>query len=105
MKNEAAEAFESRKQHDMSHRRQCLETAETLVCNDRNASYGDPLQDFRRIATMWSQLLGVEVKPHQVSACMIALKLSRICHSPAHADNWFDAAGYAACGYECSLNE
>jgi len=68
--------------------------AEGLVHGDRNVDYGHPLDDFRRIATMWSQILGVYVDPDKVPLCMIALKISRQCNKKKR-DNLVDIAGYA----------
>ena len=71
-----------------------LTEAEGLVHGDRNASYGHPLDDFRRTAKMWGAILGVEIRPEQVGLCMIAVKLSRECHRPKR-DNLVGIAGYA----------
>jgi hypothetical protein len=81
-------------------RKHLLDTAESLVNGDRNVQYGDPNEDFKRIAKMWSILLGVEVKPEQVAMCMIAMKLSRLVWTPGKEDSWVDIAGYAACGWD-----
>ena len=86
-------------------RAQVLREAEKLTCGDRNAQYGDPLQDFKRIAAMWSIMFGIEVLPHQVAMALMALKLSRLVHTPGKYDSWVDAAGYAACGWECAVAE
>jgi len=71
-----------------------LTEAQGLVHGDRNESYGHPLDNFGRIAKMWTALLGVEITPEQVGLCMIAVKLSRECHAPKR-DNLVDAAAYA----------
>jgi hypothetical protein len=71
-----------------------LTEAENLVHGDRNASYGHPLDDFRRTAKMWGAILGIDIRPEQVGLCMIADKLSRECHKPKR-DNLVDIAGYA----------
>lgn len=71
-----------------------LTEAEGLVHGDRNASYGHPLDDFRRTAKMWEAILGIAIRPEQVGLCMIAVKLSRECHRPKR-DNLVDIAGYA----------
>jgi len=84
------------------HRAKLLREAEQLVTGDRNAQYGDPRQDFRRTATMWSAYLGADVRPHDVAALMSLLKLSRIRWSPTKEDSWVDLAGYAACGWDCA---
>jgi hypothetical protein len=79
-------------------RKEILEYAERAVCQDRNANYGDPRSDFSHTAAFWSEILDVEVQPHQVALCLMAVKISRLLHNPQHADGWADIAGYAACG-------
>lgn len=86
----------------MNAREECLTTALGLVNGDRNAQYGDPRQDFQRTASMWTAYLGVEIAPHDVAAMMMMLKVSRIRWSPEKFDSWVDAAGYAACGWDCA---
>jgi len=76
--------------------------AEELVNGDRNAQYGDPRQDFKRTAAMWGAYLGAEIAAHDVAAMMMLLKASRIRWSPGKQDSWMDAAGYAACGWDCA---
>jgi hypothetical protein len=71
-----------------------LEEAQRLVHGDRGDSYGHPLQDFGKTATIWSVVLGVPVTPEQVALCMIGVKMSRLCHSMKH-DSIVDIAGYA----------
>jgi hypothetical protein len=83
-------------------RAEILLGAEELVNGDRNAQYGDPRQDFKRTATMWSAYLGTEVAAHDVAALMALLKVSRIRWSPGKQDSWMDLAGYAACGWDCA---
>lgn len=82
-----------------------LAEAERLICGERNAQYGDPLQDFRRTAAIWSALFGRHFYPHEVAMAMAALKLSRLCWSPGKWDSWVDAAGYSALGWECVVGE
>lgn len=77
-----------------------LEEALRLTTGDRNNSYGPPTQDFTRIAGMWEEILGCEVRPKDVALCMIALKLSRATWA-SKRDNWVDIAGYARCGFLC----
>jgi hypothetical protein len=86
----------------MNARAEVLTMAESLVNGDRNAQYGDPRQDFRRTADMWSAYLGVPIAMHDVAAMMALLKVSRIRWSPGKLDSWVDLAGYAACGWDCS---
>lgn len=90
-----------------SERRQLLVRAEECVLKERNATYGPPTQDFDRIAGMLNELYHGEFifEAHDVAMIMIVLKLSRLRHSAGHFDNWVDIAGYAACGWECSVEE
>lgn len=71
--------------------------AEATGSDDR---HGGPAAGLTRIAELWSVLLGLPVGAAQVAQCMIALKLARLVHNPAHLDSWVDVAGYAACGAE-----
>lgn len=95
----------------MTNRRAILMEAADLVDGDRNAQYGDPIGDFRCTADMWAaylqRRLGIEIdlQPHDVAAMMGLLKISRIGWSPEKSDHWADLAGYAACGFDCSVRE
>lgn len=88
-----------------------LSEADRLVNGDRNVDYGDPISDFRTTAEMWSAYLSrrlgspVSLEPHDVAAMMMCLKISRISWVPDKEDNWVDLAGYAACGWDCVLEE
>jgi hypothetical protein len=75
-----------------------LQTAERLVNNERNTQYDEPSADFARTAGMWTAYLGIPVAMHDVAMCMAMLKIARIRFAPGHLDNYFDLAGYAACG-------
>lgn len=86
-----------------THRRELLQEATSIITKDRNNSYGDPDQDFARIAELWTTYLGYEVKPHDVAVMMILLKVSRLSWNPSHKDSWLDIAGYAGCGYETEI--
>lgn len=96
-----------------SNRRSVLLEAADLVDGDRNAQYGDPIGDFRCTADMWAAYLrrkanvpaDFALAPHDVAAMMSLLKISRIGWSPNKRDHWADLAGYAACGYDCSVRE
>lgn len=67
--------------------------AQGLVYGDRNASYGHPYDDYSRTAKLWSAILGFEVTAEQAALCMVAVKLSRACHT-FKRDNFVDGAGY-----------
>lgn len=85
-----------------------LEEATQLTCGDRNAQYGDPLQDFKRSAAILNALGyqnslngGVrQLTGHDVALIVAAVKMSRIAWAPSKRDSWVDLAGYAACGWE-----
>ena len=82
-----------------------LDTAKQIVMKDRNSHYGDPEDNFRDIAQFWSTYLRHEIKPHDVAAMMILVKISRMATSPTALDHWVDTAGYAACGGEAVKRE
>jgi hypothetical protein len=95
-------------------RAELLAEAERIISNDRNKSYGEPDEDFQRIAGIASAM-GFridagggeirELRGSDVATFMIALKLSRLMWSPGHRDSWLDIAGYAGCGYETATLE
>lgn len=116
----------------MGNRRQLLESAADLVEGDRNAAYGDPIDDFRRTSRYWSTHIGGVLRrkvqdlvdedgtilyedllwvvdqlldPHDVAVMMTQLKMSRLAWSPQKQDSYVDAAGYMACGWDCALRE
>lgn len=92
-------------------RTEILATAEAAVMKDRNATHGEPEDNFGTIARLWNvycdaanplashgkktSLSGVDV-----AVMMILVKVARIATSPEHPDHWVDIAGYAACGGE-----
>jgi hypothetical protein len=81
-----------------------LETANQIINGDRARDYGSTLDNFGRIAKLWSVILGVEVTPEQHVLCMLAVKMARLCHTPTHIDSIVDIAGYAGT-YEKLLKE
>ena len=103
-------------------RKRVLDSADELVNGDRNVSYGDPTEDFKRTAAYWnlhlngvlSRKMGGTGVPDSVkwvledlldtwdvAIMMNLLKTSRLAWSPTKEDHWIDTAGYAACGAEC----
>lgn len=99
---------DERPEDGKNNRADILQEAERLVNGDRNNQYGDPIQDFQRTADMWNAYLGYSpgtLMPHDVAAMIAMVKLSRIAWSPEKRDHWADLAGYAACGYDCSVRE
>lgn len=102
--------FGDQTQSRYSEREGVLDEAKTLVTGDRNAAYGPPTQDFGRTADMMTALFssklkeGERFKPSDVAWIITLVKASRARHSPKR-DNYVDAAGYMACGWECEAEE
>ena len=101
------------KQRDEAHRESVLKAAFEAVTAARNVSYGEPQDDFACTSELWDsyitrliQVRGfVNLQPHDISAMMILLKISRLANSPGETDHWIDIAGYAAIGSECATEE
>ncbi len=74
-----------------------LEEAHDLVNGDRQKSYGEAAESFKRIAKLWTAYRGVEFTPKDVASMMILMKVSRSVTSNKR-DNWVDIAGYAELG-------
>ena len=90
----------------MNHAQNTLQAAAVAVGGPRNVDYGNPADDFRTQAEMFSSYLSrtngqsVVVTASDIAALMILVKVARQAHRPKQ-DNWVDMAGYAACGAEC----
>lgn len=82
------------------------DTAIRLVLGDRNESYGDPAEDYAKVAKMWSGLLHPilkrDITPQEAILMMVLLKMSREVHAPKD-DNIIDAHGYLLC-YQWALS-
>lgn len=74
-----------------------LEEAGSLVRGKRKEDYGDPRENFARIAAMWSAYIGMDIQPRQVADMMALLKIARLA-SGYHRDSYVDQAGYAWLG-------
>lgn len=93
---------------DLLIRSEVLEKANEAVSQARNTSYGEPQDDLGCTAELWdsyitriTQVRGLpDIRPSDISAMMILLKISRLAHSPGEMDHWVDIAGYAAIGAE-----
>lgn len=96
-------------------RAEVLALAEKIVCKDRDEQYGSPEFSFTAIAELWSGYLrgagfinsstGPGIGPKDVAAMMVLFKIARVATGRNKADNWIDAAGYAACGGEIESRE
>ena len=81
-------------------REQILNKAKVLISGERAIDYGDAYVNHKRIAELWTTILGKNITVEQVYTCMIAVKLSRLIETPDHEDSWVDICGYAALGGE-----
>lgn len=91
----------------MKAREAILHEAIKCVTKDRNATHGEPEDNFRTIAELWNTYLAavtvrrgglITLAPVDVAVMMTLMKISRLVTSPECADHWVDIAGYAACG-------
>jgi hypothetical protein len=81
-----------------------LMEAARLINGDRAQDYRHPLDNFTRIAELWSIILDHPVTPEDHILCMLAVKIARLVHTPEHMDSIIDLAGYAGT-YEQVLKE
>lgn len=83
-------------------RQDVLDAAAKCVNGDRDERYGEPENNFERIAHLWNAYMQGKkfISTRDVPAMMALVKIARIAGGKLHADNWVDLAGYAACGGE-----
>jgi Domain of unknown function (DUF6378) len=113
LKEMARQFYETGELHlpdDRTVREQVLDDAKQAVCNDRNAEYGEPIDNLSRWAGACNALGysgpgGRVLEPHDMAMIMSLGKLSRLAQTPGKQDGWVDLAGYAAIGYECFILE
>lgn len=87
-------------------RRQVLRSAEQLVNGKRAQDYGEPVDNFRRIANLWSAYLDGKTELDEVDAAMMQalIKVARIRETRNHWDSFVDLAGYAASGWSAAVD-
>lgn len=91
---------------DTPPRIEALRTAAGFIDGARDAQYGSPMDNFTRIAKLWSAAFDREFTAEEVAQAMILSKISRFgSKSGFQADTWIDIAGYAGCGYEVAMRE
>lgn len=77
-------------------RSQALENVERIL-EERGANYGDLRENWQQTAKMIEMIVGVDIRPEQFGAIMIAMKLSRLSNADCqHLDSLLDIIGYAA---------
>ena len=90
-----------------------LDEVKKLVTGERDRTHGSKRANFSNIAVLWDAYMSIRfgmyalhgeqsllIRPQDVCAMMILLKVARTLHGEDNPDDWKDAAGYAACGYE-----
>lgn len=70
-----------------------VDKAIAIINGPRRDSYGPVEESFKRIAVVWSELLGHNITASQVSIMMIAFKLCREANKHSE-DNLVDIIGY-----------
>ena len=77
-------------------RSQALQNVERIL-EERGANYGDLRENWQQTAKMIEMIVGVDIRPEQFGAIMIAMKLSRLSNADCqHLDSLLDIIGYAA---------
>lgn len=98
-----AESLELVDPEEKTVRAQVLDEAKRITATDRNSSYGEPEDNFQRIADLWNVFLqdklAINLTPGDTAALMILVKMAREMNAPSE-DNKVDIAGYAACWAE-----
>jgi CO dehydrogenase/acetyl-CoA synthase gamma subunit (corrinoid Fe-S protein) len=95
----------------MNPREEILTSALKIVTEDRNLTYGDPEDNFRNIAEFWTQYLLQKynivniLQSEDVALMMILMKVARLGYFSGYRDPWEDIAGYAACGFDCTVEK
>lgn len=94
---------------NLDKKKTCLIAAQAAVCGDRPLNYGNPENNFGRIAILWNAWNAVRRPGPYVGAdiaiMMDLVKTARLANNPAHNDSWIDKAGYAACGYDIAAKD
>lgn len=77
-----------------------LDEAHTIITKDRNSVYGNPEDNFKDIAELWTAYKGVQFTSMDVVVMNILIKIARLKKTPEYHDGLVDIAGYAGCGAE-----
>jgi hypothetical protein len=86
-------------------RKKIMKAAADLMDGERAKDYGDAFEMHRRIAAGWTEILGVEVKPHEAALCMAWLKIARLVETPGHEDSYVDLVAYGSLAGEIQARD
>ena len=92
----------------MNTREKVLKEALNCVNGEREKQYGNPEDNFQRIAEFWGLYLTqvfddgfvVELEPKDVAVMMVLFKIARSNGDQDKLDNYVDIIGYGACAAE-----
>lgn len=104
--NEASPEVEFSEPPKVTPRQEALREAERIVCRDREATHGNPEDNFENIAWFWNAFLRARhgakfaLDALDVSQMMDLMKSARFCGNREHMDTLLDKLGYNACAYE-----
>lgn len=73
-----------------------LNTAITIVSEDRAKSHGDKFVNHANIASLWSSYKNIEITAKDVAVMMALLKIARTKTGEHNRDDYVDACGYMA---------
>jgi len=73
-----------------------LDEAKTVINGERQDMYGEPEDNFAKIAEFWTTYKGVDFTAHDVAMMMSLLKVARIATGAGKRDSYVDLCGYAA---------
>lgn len=68
-----------------------------FVDTERQAVYGHPSENFRRIAALQAVTAECADPELRVALDAIMVKVARLIQTPDHIDSWIDCGGYARC--------
>lgn len=86
-------------------REEILRKATECVCGKREQDYGNPEDNFKTIASLWSDYLNTNVTSIDVAMMMALLKIARIKRGTMTEDSFVDLCGYSACGGEIATKK
>lgn len=82
-----------------------LDRAKGIVCKNRDSQYGEPEDNFKLIADLWSVYTGYSISATDVAMMMALLKAARIKTGVFKEDSFIDLIGYGACAGELAYRE
>jgi hypothetical protein len=85
-------------------RARILGRAQSLICGDRAASYGNYEDQMNAISAAFNAITGKDLSPQDISTILQLLKLRRM-QTTSDPDSAVDLCGYAALHAEFFLNE